>query len=261
MTGASSHARNPFDLRGHVALITGGNGGIGLGMGRALASAGADVAIWGRNEDKNRAAVEELTAIGVRSLAVRCDITREQEVESAFAHTVAALGKVDSCFANAGSPPSHSPFVEQQRAEWRKEFDISLEGTMLTLRAAARHMVDRGDGGSLVAVSSLASEQGLARGEAYAAGKAGMVAVIRGLAVELARHRVRANAILPGFILTDMAPEFLSTPFTQRVLPRVPARRWGEPSDFGGVAVYLASRASDYHTGDALRIDGGYSLF
>jgi NAD(P)-dependent dehydrogenase (short-subunit alcohol dehydrogenase family) len=260
MTGDSPRNVNPADLQGHVVLVTGGNGGIGLGMARALAAAGADGAIWGRNEEKNRRAAEDVRTNGTRAIAIRCDITREAEVEAAFAETVATLGKVDSCFANAGSPPGRIPFVEQQQREWREEFDVSLEGTMLTLRAAARHMIDRGEGGSLIAVSSLASDKGLARAEAYAAGKAGTIAIIRGLAVELARHRIRANTILPGFILTDMAPQFRSKTFTEQVLPRIPARRWGDPADFGGIAVYLASRASEYHTGDAIRIDGGYAL-
>ena len=250
-----------FDLQGHVALITGGNGGIGLGMARALAAAGADVAIWGRSEEKNRAAASELESLGVRAIALVCDVSDEQDVERSFARTVEVLGKVDSCFANAGVAAQAGPFTEQTRDDWRRVLGVNLEGAFLTLRAATRHMVARGEGGSLVGVSSMGSVQGMPQAQVYAASKAGLTATMNGLAVELARHRVRANTILPGFVLTDMTPAFRTERYEQRVLPRIPQRRWGEPRDFGGIAVYLASGASAYHTGGTFLIDGGYSRY
>ncbi len=253
-----------FDLTGKVALVTGGNGGIGLGMADALAAAGAGVAIWGRSEAKNAAAAARLERHGRPVLALSCDVADEGAVERAFAETVARLGRVDACFANAGVAGSRDvrSFMELSTAEWRRVLAVNLDGAFFTLRAAARHMVARGDGGSLVVTSSLAAISGQARGEHYAATKGALIAMVRALAVELARHRVRANAILPGWIETEMTERLLrGDRFVERVLPRVPMRRWGAPEDLGGIAVYLASDASAYHTADTFLIDGGYAVF
>lgn len=253
----------PFDLSGKVALVTGGNSGIGLGMARALAEAGADVAIWGTNEAKNEAARAELHETGRRVVALKCDVGDEAAVESAFTRTLAELGRVDACFANAGIGAGRAvPFIEYSTEAWRRVMRVNLDGAMFTFRAAARHMVERGGGGALVGTASLAAIEGAARNEHYAATKGGMVSMIRALSVELARHRIRANAILPGWIETDMtAKSIASEKFAGNVMPRIPMRRWGSGADFGGVAVYLASDASAYHTGDSFVIDGGYSLF
>ncbi len=251
-----------LDLRGKVVLVTGGNSGIGLGMAEGVAAAGADVCIWGRQEDKNALARGTLEKHGTRVLALRCDVSDEKQVEEAFAQTLARLGRVDACFANAGTASFVRSFTELSLAEWRRVLSVNLEGAFLTLRAAARHMVERGGGGSLVSTASLAAIEGQARGEHYAASKGGMVAMMKALAVELARHGIRANTILPGWIDTPMSSAgFAHERFRQKVLPRVPARRWGTGADFAGVAVYLTSDASAYHTGDTFVIDGGYSIF
>lgn len=250
-----------FDLTGHVALVTGGNSGIGLGMARGLAQAGADVAIWGTNEAKNAAAEAELAELGTRVVAVRCDVGDEAEVEAAFAATLDALGQVDSCFANAGVSGA-SPFTDMTLDEWRRVTRVNLDGAFLTLRAAARHMIERGEGGSLVGTASLAAIEGQAMGQHYASTKGGLVSMMRSLAVGMARYGIRANSILPGWIETAMTEPALGwDKFQEKVLPRVPARRWGQPEDFAGVAVYLASPASAYHSGDTLLIDGGYAVF
>jgi NAD(P)-dependent dehydrogenase (short-subunit alcohol dehydrogenase family) len=250
------------ELQGHVSVVTGGNSGIGLGMAHGLARAGADVAIWSRNEQRNRAAVAELSQHGTRVLAVACDISDQSAVEEAFAQTVDGLGRIDSCFANAGAGPRGTRFLDMTQAEFHELIAINLEGTFLVLQGAARQMVAQGDGGSLVAVSSLTALQGQPRGQHYAASKAGMIAMVRACAVELARHGIRANAILPGWIETPMAQDMLDLPMVrERVLPRVPAGRWGQPDDFAGVAVYLAGPGSAYHSGDALLIDGAYRSF
>ena len=251
-----------FDLSGKVALVTGGNGGIGLGMAEALAEAGADVCIWGRNEEKNRLAEEKLTTYGRRVLAKQCDVSDEKQVEENFAKTLEAMGKVDTCFANAGIGTFGTPFHEMSIDEWRMMFGINMEGVFFTFRSAVRHMMKQADGGSLVVTSSLSAKAGLPRAQHYAATKAGVIAMIRGLAVEYARYGIRANAILPGWIETEMTTGFFSwDKFEKNVMPRIPQRRWGVPADFGPIAVYFASDASAYHTGDAVIIDGGYSLF
>jgi NAD(P)-dependent dehydrogenase (short-subunit alcohol dehydrogenase family) len=251
-----------FNLTGKVALVTGGNSGIGLGMADALARAGADVCIWGSNPDKNAAAASQLEGHGTRVLALQVDVGDEAAVDAAMAQALHTLGRVDACFANAGVGGMAPSFLQMTRDEWHRVLRVNLDGAFYTLRAAARHMVERGDGGSLVVTSSLAAIEGQARGEHYAATKGAVISMVRALAVELARHRIRANAILPGWIHTPMTADFLDAePFQAKVIKRVPLRRWGTPDDFGPVAVYLASDASGYHTGDTLVIDGGYSIF
>ena len=266
-------AYNAFDLTGRVALVTGGNSGIGLGFAKAVAEAGADVAIWGTNAAKNAAAKASLAATGRRIETFLCDVGDEAAVDSTFAATVAAMGQVDACFANAGvSGKGGKAFVEMSTEEWRRVMRVNLDGAFFTFRAAAGHMVARAKaandggsnwrGGSLVGTASLAALHGAARSEHYGATKGGMVSMVRGLAVELARHGIRANSVLPGWIETDMTANATSNPkFAENVLPRIPVRRWGRPADFGGIAVYLMSEASSYHTGDSFLIDGGYSLY
>ena len=255
-----------FSLSGKVALVTGGNGGIGLGMAEGLAAAGADVVIWGSNPGKNAAAEAKLRAAGRRVLAQRCNVADEQQVESCFAAAVAAMGRIDACFANAGVSQKRAAFHELATEEWRRVLSVNLDGAFFTLRAAARHMIERakqGDaGGRLVGVASTAAVHGAARAEAYAASKGALIAMIRALAVELGRYGVTANAILPGWIETEMtAAGIADEKFARAVLPRIPARRWGRTDDFGGIAVYLASDASRYHTGDSFVIDGAYTIF
>jgi NAD(P)-dependent dehydrogenase (short-subunit alcohol dehydrogenase family) len=256
-----------FDLTGKVALVTGGNGGIGLGMAQALAEAGADIAIWGTNPEKNAAARAQLERTGRRVLALECDVAEEDQVEAAFAETLKTLGRVDGCFANAGISGGRSgPFVERTKEQWDRVLRVNLTGAFLTFRAAARHMKDRAEqgdkGGVLVGTASLAAIEGAARNEHYGASKGGIVSMVRALAVELARYGVRAHSILPGWIETEMTARSVGDPkFAGNVLPRVPMRRWGTGADFGGIAVYLMSSAAAFHTGDTLVIDGGYSLF
>jgi NAD(P)-dependent dehydrogenase (short-subunit alcohol dehydrogenase family) len=256
----------PFDLKGKVALITGGNGGIGFGMVEALAQAGADVVIWGSNAAKNADAESRLKATGVKVLAQVVNVADEHAVEAGMAEAVAQMGRVDTVIANAGIGGGARSFAEFPTETYRRVLSVNLDGVFFTFREACKHMVARagaGDpGGSLVAISSLSAIDGAARNEAYAATKGAVISMIRALAVEHARYGVRANAILPGWIATDMTQGAQDNQtFTDRVISRVPARRWGEPADFGGVAVYLASDASKYHSGDSFVIDGGYAIF
>lgn len=251
-----------FDLTGKAALITGANAGIGFGMAKALAKAGADICIWGRTQKTNKAAAEKLKEHGTQVLALECDVSDENQVEDCFARTVETLGRVDSCFANAGIGGVGTKFADITTDEWRMIMGINLDGVFFTFRAAVRHMLKRKGGGSLVATSSLSAISGMPRGEHYASTKGAVISMVRGLAVEYARQGIRANAIVPGWIETKLtSPWFGTEGFQKKVLPRIPIRRWGQPDDFGAIAVYFASDASAYHTGDMVIIDGGYINF
>jgi NAD(P)-dependent dehydrogenase (short-subunit alcohol dehydrogenase family) len=250
-----------FALQGPGAVVTGGIGGIGLGMARGLAKAGATVAVWGRNLAKNAEAVAELSALGAAAGGFVVDVADEEQVACAMREAVECFGRVDSCFANAGVGKA-AAFTEMTVADWNAVVDINLVGAFLTFREAARHMIERGGGGKLVAIASVGSIHGMPRQAQYSASKAGLCALVRSLAVELARHDIQANTILPGWIETDMTEGARAwDKLREAVISRTPARRWGRPEDFEGVAVYLASRASAFHTGDTLRVDGGYAVF
>ena len=255
-----------FDLTGKGVLVTGGNGGIGLGMAEACAQAGADVAIWGRNQDKNAAAQKTLAQHDGKAAALKVDVSQEDEVIAAMQDTQNKLGRIDAVFANAGIGFGAPSFIDMDTETYRKVLAVNLDGVFWTLREAAKLMVARAKnndpGGSLVGVASLAAIEGAARNQHYAATKGAVISMIKGCAVEFARFGIRANAILPGWIATDMTQMAQdSDAFSSKVIPRVPARRWGKPEDFGGVAVYLASDASSYHSGDQFIVDGGYTIF
>jgi NAD(P)-dependent dehydrogenase (short-subunit alcohol dehydrogenase family) len=204
--------------------------------------------------------------VGRRLLAQRCDVSNEAQVEESFAEAAAVMERIDACFANAGVSQRRAPISRLSTEEWRRVLSVNLDGAFFTLRAACRHMVGRAEagdpGGRLVAVSSTASVHGAAGAAAYGASKGALVAMTRALAVEMARYEVTANAILPGWIETEMtAAGIADAKFSGNVLPRIPMRRWGTRQDFAGIAVYLASDASRYHTGDSFVIDGAYTIF
>jgi NAD(P)-dependent dehydrogenase (short-subunit alcohol dehydrogenase family) len=256
-----------FDLSGRVAIVTGGNGGIGLGIAQALAAAGCNVSIWGRNADKNATAAATMADSTGKVVSQVCDVTDTASVKAAMEATLQAFGRVDGCFANAGiGGGGRHAFIDRTEEQWRSMFATNLDGVFHVFQAAARHMTERAEAGDkfgrLVATSSLASIFGTARNEHYAATKAAINALVRALAVELARQGVTANAILPGWIKSDMTAGLMANDkFVANVMPRIPMRRFGEPSDFGGIAVYLMSKASSYHTADTFVIDGGYTAF
>lgn len=250
-------------LDGQVAVVTGGNRGIGLGLAEGLAAAGASVAIWARDTGRNAEACQHLKEFspGARAVAYACDVSDEDQVGAAMAATLADLGRVDSLFANAGVGGTTS-FLEMSLDEWRRVMAVNLDGAFLSLRAAARHMVERGEGGALAAVSSVSAIHGAPRMEHYAASKTALLGLVRGLAVELARHRVRCNAVLPGWMDTEMIEPGKENPrWVEATVKRTPVRRWGQPSDLRDIAAYLADPALVFHTGDSIVIDGGYSIF
>jgi len=254
-----------FDLSGKVALITGGNSGIGLGFAEGVAKQGADVCIWGRNAEKNSAVLESLSELGGKVHVIQCDVASESEVEASFKETLEVFGRVDSCFANAGVARS-GRFEEFSTEDWRHVLDVNLDGLFYTLRCAARHMKQRSEagdaGGRLIGTSSLGALMGMARVEAYGASKGAVISMMQGLAIEYARHGVTANSILPGHIETAMTENnYANEKFSNAILPRIPAGRWGDRSDFEGIAAYIMSDASRYHTGESFLIDGGFFLY
>jgi len=253
-----------FDLTGKVALVTGGNGGIGLGMATGLAKAGADVVIWGRNSEKNEQARNELADIGAKILIDQIDVTDEQAVTDGVDKIISQMGRIDFVAANAGvgwAQPMHDFSTE----DWRKVMSVNLDSVFWLFKSVCVHMVKRADagdpGGSLLVSSSIAAVNTPKQAQAYAASKAGVIALAKSIAVEFGRYGIRANAVLPGFVMSDMSKHLQSLEtFNETVInKRVPLGRWGEPQDFSGLAVYLASDLSSFHTADEFIIDGGYT--
>ena len=250
----------PFDLTGRVALVTGGNGGIGLGIAKGLAAAGASVAIAGRNAEKTAAALAEIEAIGGRAIAVVADISDEESAGQMVQTVVDQLGRLDILVANAGINIRKPP-EDYSLAEWHTILDTNLTGTFLCAKAVLPAFKAAG-GGKIITIGSMASIFGGGIIGPYAASKGGVVQLTKSLAVSWAQHNVQVNAILPGFIDTPLtrggrqsAPEMFA-----KVVDRTPAGRWGVPEDLAGLAVFLASRASDFITGTAIPADGGYSI-
>ncbi|MFQ5828798.1 MAG: SDR family NAD(P)-dependent oxidoreductase [Candidatus Methylomirabilia bacterium] len=249
-----------FDLSGRVAIITGGNGGIGLGMARGMASAGAHVVVAARNRDKSAKAVKELEALGSRALAVETDVAREASVNALIEATVGQFGRLDILVNNAGTNIRKSP-EEYSLEEWRLVLDTNLTSAFLCSKAAYPHMVKAG-GGKIINVGSMMSIFGASFVAPYGASKGGIVQLTRSLATAWAKDRIQVNAVLPGWIDTDLTAQARrDVPgLHERVLARTPTRRWGISDDLAGIGVFLASPASDFVTGTAIPVDGGYSI-
>jgi NAD(P)-dependent dehydrogenase (short-subunit alcohol dehydrogenase family) len=252
---------NIFDLTGKVALVTGGNSGIGLGFARALARAGAEVVIWGRRADANAAAVEKLGAFG-KVLADVVDVSDEAAIVAGMARLIERMGRLDIVVANAGIATT-SPFAEMDAATYHGLLNVNLHGAVFTLREAAQHMIARaaaGDpGGSMILCGSGSIFQGVPTLAHYAIAKGALNALSKTLAAELGPHGVRCNVIAPGFIQTEMTmgDPAVGAYLTEMVTAKTPLGRAGTPEDLEGAVVYLASDAARYHTGDTLVIDGG----
>ncbi len=255
---------NIFDLTGTAAIITGGNGGIGLAMARGLAKAGADIAIWARNPRKNAAALEELGELGTgRVIALACEVTEEAAIARAMATTLDTLGRVDVCFANAGIPGAGQAIPEITPEGWDNTMGVNTRGAALVYKHVTRHMIARaqdGDaGGKLIVTSSGQSIMGVNRSSDYAASKAAVNGLTRAAAFELARYQITANALLFGFYETDITAR-ADPRFGEWMAKRIPLRRPGDHAGLEGLAVFFASPHSDYITGQCLPVDGGLSI-
>ncbi|MGE0714103.1 MAG: glucose 1-dehydrogenase [Alphaproteobacteria bacterium] len=249
-----------FDLKGRVAVVTGGNGGIGLGMAKGLAGAGADVVVAARNAEKNAAAVAALSALGVRASAIAVDVCKEDSVKAMIAEAERSMGRVDILVNNAGINIRKRP-EEYVLGEWLQVIETNLTSAFLCCHAAYPAM-KRAGGGKIVNIGSMMSIFGAAFTSAYAASKGGIVQFTKALATAWAQDNIQVNAVLPGWIDTDLTRAARSQVqgLHDRVVTRTPAGRWGTPEDHAGIAVFLASRASDFVTGTAIPVDGGYSV-
>ena len=250
----------PFDLSGKVAIVTGGNGGIGLGMARGMAAAGAAIAVVGRNEAKSNDAAAALRQHGVKAIAVVTDVTDQATVAAMAARVAGEFGRIDILVNNAGiniRKPPHSLEIE----EWNSVISTNLTSAFVCSRAVYPAMKQAG-GGKIMNIGSMMSIFGASFAPAYAASKGGIVQFTRSCAVAWAADNIQVNAVLPGWIDTDLtrrAREEVAG-LHERVLARTPAARWGSAADFAGIAVFLASAASDFVTGAAIPVDGGFSV-
>jgi 2-deoxy-D-gluconate 3-dehydrogenase len=252
---------NIFDLSGKVAIVTGGNGGIGLGIAEGLAEAGAGVSIVGRDESKTEAAAEHLRGYGVEALPFVADVSDENAVNEVVAGTADRLGRIDILVNNAGIA-IRGLLQDYTEEDWDRVIDVNLKGMFLFSRAVHPHMVKAG-GGKVINIGSMTSIFGLDWAPAYGASKGGAVLLAKNMAVAWAKDNIQANTILPGWIETDLTAP-LQTIAPERhslITTRIPQGRWGTPADFAGIAVFLASSASDYVTGTVIPVDGGFSSF
>jgi 2-deoxy-D-gluconate 3-dehydrogenase len=249
-----------FDLKGKVAVVTGGNGGIGLGMARGLAAAGCDIVVAARNADKSSRAVKELEGLGIRAAAIPVDVADEPSVETLIARAVEGFGRVDIVVNNAGTNVRKPP-EDLALAEWHHVMDTNLTSAFLVSRAAYPHMKRQG-GGKIINIGSMMSIFGVRFSPAYAASKGGIVQLTKVMATAWAGDNIQVNAVLPGWIDTELTQGARKqiAGLHDSVLKRTPAGRWGVMADMSGVAVFLASAASDFVTGTAIPVDGGYSI-
>ncbi len=251
---------NLFDLTGKVAIVTGGNGGIGLGIAMGLAQAGAKVAVLGRNTAKSEAAAAQIQSqTGSETLVVTADVARADDIERAADETLNRFGRADILFNNAGINIRRPP-QEMTLAEWNEVMSANLTSAFLMSKAVYPAMKREG-GGKIINIGSMTSIFGASFAPAYATSKGGIVQLTKSLALAWAADRIQVNAILPGWFdteLTEKAREQIPG-LHERVLSRIPQGRWAKPADMAGTAIWLASAASDYVTGIAVPVDGGYT--
>ncbi len=242
-----------------MALVTGGNGGIGRGIAVGFAEAGASVAVLGRNEEKNRRVLAELKAIGVPAVAVRGDLTKRSELEPAFRAVESELGPVDILVNNAGNVSLSGGILNETAEAWDNVLETQLHSVFLFSKLAAASMA-RQKRGKIINIGSMYSFFGSGLIPSYSTAKGAIIQLTKSMAIELAAHNIQVNVIAPGWIETDMTAPIKTMPLNDEILGRTPAGRWGKPEEIAGAAVFLASAASDFVTGTTIRVDGGYSI-
>jgi 2-deoxy-D-gluconate 3-dehydrogenase len=251
-----------FSLRGKVALVTGGNGGLGLGMALGLAGAGADIAIAARNPDKTSDAIKQIENIGGQAISVPTDVTQESEIEAMVSETLQRFGHIDILVNNSGVTMRKEP-EDLTGDDWDHVLNVNLRACFLASKTVYPHMRDQG-AGKIINIGSMTSIfGGGGSGAPYSSSKGGIVQLSKSLAVAWAKDNIQSNAILPGWFTTELTaaiPERQQERY-ELISSRIPAGRWGEPDELAGVAVFLASSASDYVTGSVVAVDGGYSSF
>ncbi len=248
-----------FDLSGKVALVTGGNGGLGRGIALGLANAGAAVAILGRNQAKNTQVLAELKAIGVPCMAATVDLTRREELAPAFNSIEAELGSVDILVNNAGNVSLSGGVMNEAPADWDNVIATQLNAVFLLSRIAAAGMISRKQG-KIINIGSMYSFFGSGLVPSYSAAKGAIIQLTRSMAIEFAPGNIQVNAIAPGWFETDMTAAVKTMPLNDEIMQRTPAGRWGQAEELAGAAIFLASRASDFVTGSTVVVDGGYSI-
>ncbi|MEO6001822.1 MAG: glucose 1-dehydrogenase [Opitutus sp.] len=251
-----------FDLTGEIAVVTGGNGGIGRGIALGLAQAGASVAIVGRNSQKNQSVLAELQSSGTHAIAVQLDLTDRAALQPAWERIQQELGPVSILVNNAGSAVLSGGVLFETPTDWDSVIATQLNSVFLLSKIAAASMVARKHG-KIINLGSMYSYFGSGFAPSYSAAKGAIVQLTKSMAIELAPHNIQVNAIAPGWIETDMTapvrtPEFKA--MHDEIMGRTPAGRWGQAEEIAGTAVYLASRASQFVTGETIRVDGGYAI-
>jgi 2-dehydro-3-deoxy-D-gluconate 5-dehydrogenase len=247
-----------FDLSGRVAVVTGGNGGIGLGIALGLAEAGTAIAILARNDTKNRAALEQLRAFGNPVVALQLDVTRRDALSAVMDHVEEQLGPIDILVNNAGIV-SVGGSLKSDAASWDRVIETNLTSCFLLSRRAAESMIKRRIG-KIINIASEYSRFGSPIAPSYAASKGGLIQLTKSMAIEFAAHNIQVNAIVPGWIESDMTAPIKSRPFYDEILMRTPAKRFGTPTECAGAAIFLASHASDFVTGATIFVDGGFAI-
>jgi 2-deoxy-D-gluconate 3-dehydrogenase len=248
-----------FDLSGRVAVVTGGNGGIGRGIALGLADAGAAVAVFGRNGEKNQRVLSELKSIGVPSIAITIDLTKRAALEPALNRVESELGGISILVNNAGNVSLSGGVLNEKPEDWDSVIETQLNAVFLLSKLAAQLMVSRKTG-KIINIGSMYSFFGSGLIPSYSAAKGAIIQLTKSMAIELAPHNIQVNAIAPGWIETDMTAPVKTMPLNDEILARTPAGRWGQAGEVAGTAVFLSSRASDFVTGETIRVDGGFAI-